>query len=270
MGRQLTGSETGLNAYYTFDNTTKDITGHGNDGILMYMETYVANTNTAVLSVSPATQNVSKDGGTTTLAVSNTGSGTMAWTASVTSGSDWLSITSGASGTNSGTITCAFTANTGAANRTGVIRVTATGASGSPVDVTVTQAGVTDLMAASFDGLGLWVYNTGSASWTLISSVPPENMMYSGSVLYVDFGASSGLYQWNGVAWTQLTTAVPENMATSGSVFYGDFGVSGLWKWDGSWTLLASANSDNIVASASMLYVDFGAAYGLYQWDGAT
>ena len=36
----LQGNEPGLNAYYTFKNTTRDITGHGNDGILMYQEQY--------------------------------------------------------------------------------------------------------------------------------------------------------------------------------------------------------------------------------------
>jgi hypothetical protein len=38
---QLTGSEPDLNAYYDFDGTTEDITGHGNDGILMYKEQFV-------------------------------------------------------------------------------------------------------------------------------------------------------------------------------------------------------------------------------------
>lgn len=42
MRRQLTGSEAGLNAYYPFSSTTKDLTGHGNDGILIYKESYVA------------------------------------------------------------------------------------------------------------------------------------------------------------------------------------------------------------------------------------
>jgi hypothetical protein len=41
MYRALSGGEAGLNAYYTFKNTTKDLTGHGNDGILMYMEQYL-------------------------------------------------------------------------------------------------------------------------------------------------------------------------------------------------------------------------------------
>jgi len=70
----------------------------------------------------------------------NTGTGTMSWTAAVTAGT-WLTITGGSSGTNSGQITAAFLANTGATTRTGIIRVTATGATGGPKDVAVTQAG---------------------------------------------------------------------------------------------------------------------------------
>jgi hypothetical protein len=44
MKRSLVGNEAGLNAYYTFKNTTQDLTGHGNDGILMYMEQYIQQT----------------------------------------------------------------------------------------------------------------------------------------------------------------------------------------------------------------------------------
>jgi hypothetical protein len=56
-----------------------------------------------VISVNPASRDVAKDAGITTFNISNTGIGTMIWTASVTSGGSWLSITSGASGSNSGT-----------------------------------------------------------------------------------------------------------------------------------------------------------------------
>ena len=93
----------------------------------------------SVISVSPASRAVAKDAGATTFSVSNTGTGTMPWTATVTSGGSWFAISSGSSGTNSGTITCSFTANASSAARTAAIRVTATGAAGSPVDVTVTQ-----------------------------------------------------------------------------------------------------------------------------------
>ncbi len=92
------------------------------------------------LVISPTSRDVSKDAGTTTFNVSNTGAGTMPWTAAVTSGSSWLSITSGASGTNSETIKCSFKANASTSDRTATILVTATGAAGSPAEVTVTQA----------------------------------------------------------------------------------------------------------------------------------
>jgi hypothetical protein len=45
-----------------------------------------------VLSVTPSNQAVSKDAGTTTFNVSNTGTGTMPWTAAVTSGGAWLKL----------------------------------------------------------------------------------------------------------------------------------------------------------------------------------
>jgi uncharacterized protein (TIGR02145 family) len=91
------------------------------------------------LSVNPTSRNVDSESGTTTFSVSNTGVDTMAWTAEVTSGGDWLTIISGESGSDSGTISCQYDANVETDPRTGVIRITATGASGSPMDVTVTQ-----------------------------------------------------------------------------------------------------------------------------------
>ncbi len=42
LGRTLNGNETGLAAYYRFDDSTEDLTGNGNDGILMYRETFAA------------------------------------------------------------------------------------------------------------------------------------------------------------------------------------------------------------------------------------
>ena len=226
-----------------------------------------------VLSVSPVSLDVVKGAGTATFSVSNTGTGTMPWIAQMTSGSSWLRIQSGASGSDAGTITCAFDANAGTSARTGIILVTAVGATGSPKDVTVTQAGsLSGSLAASFGDLGLFVYNLDSAMWTQISSANPENMIYSGSTLYADFGASYGLCKWDGAAWSQLTTANPENMVASGSMLYVDFGTTyGLWRWDGAvWAQLTTANPENMVASSgSMLYVDFGVTYGLCRWDGA-
>ncbi len=92
-----------------------------------------------VLTVAPTNRDVGKDAGTTTFSVSNTGTGDMPWTAEVLLGDTWLSITSGASGTNAGTVTCAFAANTGTTVRTGTILLTSVGATGSPQKVTVIQ-----------------------------------------------------------------------------------------------------------------------------------
>jgi len=65
----------------------------------------------------------------------------MTWTAAVTVGGGWLRITSGSRGTNAGTITVAYTANTGAAARTGWVTVTAPGSLSNPLRVSVVQAG---------------------------------------------------------------------------------------------------------------------------------
>ena len=93
-----------------------------------------------ILSVSPNNRDVNSSAGTTSFDVSNTGTGTMNWTVSVTFGDSWLTITSGSSGTNSGTINCSFLSNPNSSQRVGTITVTAPGATGSSKDVTVTQA----------------------------------------------------------------------------------------------------------------------------------
>jgi hypothetical protein len=94
----------------------------------------------SILTVSPESQTVESKAGTATIAVSNTGSGTMAWTAAVTSGSSWLSISSGASGTDSGSIVVNVQKNTTYVSRIGTMTITADGATGSPVEVTITQS----------------------------------------------------------------------------------------------------------------------------------
>ena len=132
------------------------------------------------LVISPLSQMVTKDAGGTAFSVSNTGTGTMPWTASVISGSDWLTITSGSSGSNSGAITCGYAANTGTTSRTATIRVTATEATGSPTDVTVTQAAMPVQTVLSVTptyitvtkeagATGFYVFNTGDGTmpWTV-------------------------------------------------------------------------------------------------------
>jgi hypothetical protein len=90
-----------------------------------------------VLSVTPTSKDIPATSGTFTFDVANTGNGTMNWTATSDS---WLTINS-ASGTNDGTITVNYTANSGDA-KTGTITVTADGAENSPQTVEVKQEGI--------------------------------------------------------------------------------------------------------------------------------
>ncbi|MBF0257688.1 MAG: DUF1566 domain-containing protein [Desulfamplus sp.] len=121
--------------------------GYSNKGNAHYVravragQSDIGSLDNLIISVSPISQSAANISGTTTFDVSNTGTGTMNWIVSVISGSDWLRITSSESGSNTGTITCAFDENTSTSERTGTIIITAEGAAGSPKDVTVTQAG---------------------------------------------------------------------------------------------------------------------------------
>ncbi len=88
------------------------------------------------LSVSPAFQNIASAGGTASFSVNNIGTGAMNWTVSETE--SWITITSGNTGTNGGTITLAVTQNTGA-ERKGTLTVTASGTLHSPASVEIIQ-----------------------------------------------------------------------------------------------------------------------------------
>ena len=138
------------------DNTSKawganfsNCSGYEEDKLTNHYTRAVRGVSFGILVISPLSRAVPKEAGSTTFSVSNTGAGTMSWTASVISGGEWLTITSGSTGSNTGTITCGYTANTGTTSRTATIRVTA---SGSPADVTVTQSANTTQCTATIDG----------------------------------------------------------------------------------------------------------------------
>jgi C1A family cysteine protease len=90
------------------------------------------------LLVSPPFKEISDSGGQIAVHVSNSGNGSMDWTAETDTA--WLNIISGTSGTGSGTVTIDCEANTGD-SRTGVITVTAPGAENSPQTVKIIQSG---------------------------------------------------------------------------------------------------------------------------------
>ena len=88
----------------------------------------------ASIELSTTSIDAEAGGGDASVDVSNGGGGTLNWTASIAGGADWARISSGASGTNSGTIRITIDANTGAA-REFELTVSATGASSRTVTV---------------------------------------------------------------------------------------------------------------------------------------
>jgi len=220
-----------------------------------------------VLLVTPSSQNLSKDAGMTSFNVYNTGSGTMTWTASVISGSNWLSITSGTSGTNTGTIQCAYTAYTGTPSRIGKIRVMASGANGSPVDVVITQEGAPvkliisgDVKTSAGDGIfGVMISlsNNGGSASTDISG------HYSITVPYNYSGAAAA--SKTGYTFTPPSKTYSNVTSNQSSEDYMGTSLSanqiwGIWpdgiqSWEQSteqWSMILQAKDLKMIASADV------------------
>ena len=143
---------------------------------------------TPILTVTPTSFSFTKTGGTQTLNISNTGGGTLSWTAAVTSGASWLSLST-ASGTGNATVTVICGATTIGSSRTGTINITASGAQGSPINIAVTQEG-TPILSVSPSSLdftisgGTKTFNitntgTGVLSWTVSVQNNPSWVSYT-------------------------------------------------------------------------------------------
>jgi hypothetical protein len=94
-----------------------------------------------VLSVTPTSQNVSAVQGSTSFTVTNTNpdSGTMTWTVEKEDQDDWLTIASGSSGTNSGTIVVDFDESIASDARVSTITIISSEAYNSPQQVEIRQ-----------------------------------------------------------------------------------------------------------------------------------
>jgi hypothetical protein len=134
------------------------------------------NADNPILSVDSETINLTSASGTSSIGVSNTGTGSFTYTTSVTEGDSWLTITSGAIGTNSGTINFSYTQNTSAVARNGKITVSASGASGSPKEVTITQTGTTGPYASIKPVITETSVQSGTEFWVDIKIGDPNNV----------------------------------------------------------------------------------------------
>lgn len=125
-----------------------------------------------VLGVSPSSITKTSAGGQETINITNSGSGTMNWTAS--SNQPWISLSS-SSGSGNGSLVLTISANTSTSSRNASITVSASGASNSPQSISVTQSGVSATLpevsttgvsnvTASSASVGGNVTNQGSSS----------------------------------------------------------------------------------------------------------
>lgn len=160
----------------------------------------------SVLAVALANSLLAAAGDATSLTVSNAGVGTMDWTAEVTSGGDWLTVASSASGTDAGTVAISAAANAGA-SRTGTVTVRAVSAAGpvaeNPKRVTIWQmAGgggkkgdflsrrVQSSHSERWDSQAARIVGKDSYSFSAKMQLPPASLasIGNGATLTVDLG----------------------------------------------------------------------------------
>ncbi|QTA86592.1 carboxypeptidase regulatory-like domain-containing protein [Desulfonema magnum] len=172
-----------------------------------------------ILSVIPPSGDLPETGGTATVEITNTGTGTMEWTAS--GNADWFSIDP-SSGTDDGTITINYDANTDDI-RVGKITVTAPEAVNSPQIVEIRQvSGFQPVLSVTpalqeipeTDGTtSFTVANTGTGTmeWTVSEnadwlSVDPISGTNDG-IITVSYDANSGEIRTGKITITATDTA---------------------------------------------------------------
>lgn len=174
----------------------------------IYFGSAVVPLSLAALDVTPANQDVpASPAGTTSFAVVKTGEGSVAWNAAVIVGGDWLSIISGSSGNNNGTVVAAYRENTGSLARIGSIQVSSPDISVPPVTVTVTQAGRPAL--------------TVTPAYGLVSSGPEGGPFTPESQAYTLENTGGTAIDWT-ASTTQTWTALS---ATAGTLAPGETAV---------------------------------------------
>lgn len=153
-----------------------------------------------VLSVTPSFQNVPETSGIVTFNVANTGAGSMYWTAAAND--NWLRIINGSSGTNSGTITLEYDANSGstADDRIGTITVTAVDAANSPETIEIRQIKADEAIkiTASDGKADDWFgYDLSlSGDYAIVGT------FFRGDAVYI--------YDYDGIGWKEQIKLTPE------------------------------------------------------------
>jgi len=129
------------------------------------------------LVLTPTVRNVIHVAGTTTFLVTNTGTGTMRYQASESE--NWLSITTGAAGTNRGTVMVAFSNRTANSGRTGTVTVTSLDATNSPQLMRIIQTARPQLYWTPYIGNQQVSHLATSTSFSITNTQPGSIMPYT-------------------------------------------------------------------------------------------
>ncbi|MCP4640588.1 MAG: BACON domain-containing protein [bacterium] len=200
------------NPFPSSRSATVTVTAPGAESSPQSVTVMQSGNSTVAMAVTPSVQPVGSDAGNTSFLVTNTGGGTMNWTASITAGSSWLNIADGSSGSNGGLVSVDFTANTQGTQRTGSILVTSSGASGSPKQVTIEQACATldapQAVAASDEAYPDRVVIT----WEPVAGVSKYRVYRCGED---DFTKAAPLGFWASTTFDDWSAGVPTTKATT-------------------------------------------------------
>ena len=197
------------------------------------MAIMAAQSNPSIIAVSPASLQFSYGvggavPGAQSIQITNTGAGTLAWTASVSSSASWLSV-SPSSGTAPSTITISVSpTGLSAGTYTGSVQIVASGASNTPLSVpvtfTITQA-VASLAVApqalTFNyavggaapvAQSVTITNVGAGTLNWTASTPGSNPASNGSAYWVAASPVAGTAA-PGTPGTLSVSINPANLA---------------------------------------------------------
>lgn len=192
--------------YNTFNNTSNQLMvyaissgesvhdpGTVTKGILKDLGWNIPSDQSCTYTISPTSQSFTSSGGTGSVSVTAS-SGSCAWNA--TESLDWVTITSGASGTGSGTVNYSVASNSSASSRTGNITI-------AGQTFSISQSGISLTIGEAVDNTSLTWTTGGNSDWAGQTAVS----YYGGDA------ARSGTITDNQTTWVQATVTGPATLS---------------------------------------------------------
>jgi len=96
--------------------------------------------------------------------------------------------------------------------------------------------------------LGVWIYST-TGGWVSVNANDP-GMIVAGTGSVAFWFPGLGLYKWSGTTWDNINPNPPDAIVWQGTKLIGDFGASlGIWSYDTDWLQINSDDPDNMIVT---------------------